>query len=300
MKRSTKRKIKRFLLQMSYIWNIRTDRENDELEALILSHALEKCMGVRNPEPGRGLEKAERLAKILRNMDQSSFAYNEGVAVLKAFADFQKQKGGDASSLQALTKDLSSGWCEGGCKEMGLDEFKKGMDFDFESFVKTRHSVRYYSSEPVSAEDIERAVNMAKYAPSACNRQPWKFYYCLDKKISRQIRELIPSQNFLEDIPYFGLVTVDRSCFNPDEIGQWDVNGGIFTSHLILALHSLGIGSCCFQIPKSGATNKKAAGLGIGQNDEIIAAIGFGKYPESATCLRAQRRESSEIAIQLR
>jgi coenzyme F420-0:L-glutamate ligase/coenzyme F420-1:gamma-L-glutamate ligase len=41
--------------------------------------------------------------------------------------------------------------------------------------IHARRSVRRYTSAPVSAEVVERLLDAARWAPSAHNRQPWRF-----------------------------------------------------------------------------------------------------------------------------
>lgn len=41
--------------------------------------------------------------------------------------------------------------------------------------IEERRSVRKYTNQKVSIEQIETIINSARLAPSAKNRQPWKF-----------------------------------------------------------------------------------------------------------------------------
>lgn len=59
-------------------------------------------------------------------------------------------------------------------------EFLTGTSIDFSSFVKSHHSMRTYLDEPITNEEIIQAIELAKAAPSACNRQPWHVYYSFD------------------------------------------------------------------------------------------------------------------------
>ncbi len=45
--------------------------------------------------------------------------------------------------------------------------------FEFERRMKTRRSVRDFTSEPVPIELIESAIRAAASAPSGANQQPW-------------------------------------------------------------------------------------------------------------------------------
>jgi coenzyme F420-0:L-glutamate ligase/coenzyme F420-1:gamma-L-glutamate ligase len=46
---------------------------------------------------------------------------------------------------------------------------------DFHSFLRTRRSIRRFSAEPIPNAVIERILTTATFAPSAHNRQPWRF-----------------------------------------------------------------------------------------------------------------------------
>ena len=163
--------------------------------------------------------------------------------------------------------------------------------------MKSRHSMRTYSSDPISNEEILKAIELAKRAPSACNRQPWHIYYSFNNEKIDVIRNAVPPQTFLHDTPYFCVIAVDKSLFGAAEINQWFINGGIFTSFFILALHHLGIGSVVLQYTMFNDTEARLRkALEIKDKDEIIAVIGYGKYPDKAKCICAQRRPNEEIA----
>lgn len=44
-----------------------------------------------------------------------------------------------------------------------------------QEFLRTRRSVRRFTSEPVEGDVLARILETATYAPSAHNRQPWRF-----------------------------------------------------------------------------------------------------------------------------
>lgn len=44
-----------------------------------------------------------------------------------------------------------------------------------QEFLRTRRSIRRFTSEPVSGDVLARILETATYAPSAHNRQPWRF-----------------------------------------------------------------------------------------------------------------------------
>lgn len=54
--------------------------------------------------------------------------------------------------------------------------------------MRTRRTVRAFSTEPVPLELIENAIATAATAPSGANQQPWTFVVVSDPKIKWQIR----------------------------------------------------------------------------------------------------------------
>ena len=60
---------------------------------------------------------------------------------------------------------------------------------EFEARLRTRRTVRQFSSEPVPLELIETAIRVAGRAPSGANQQPWRFVVVSSSDVKRQIRE---------------------------------------------------------------------------------------------------------------
>ena len=52
-----------------------------------------------------------------------------------------------------------------------------------------RFSVRKYSDKPVSEEDLQYILESVRMAPSAVNRQPWKFVIVKSEAARKQLQE---------------------------------------------------------------------------------------------------------------
>jgi len=52
--------------------------------------------------------------------------------------------------------------------------------------IKERRSVREFTNEKVSDEDIRLLIDAARYAPSNSNRQAWKFIILKNDKIKQE------------------------------------------------------------------------------------------------------------------
>lgn len=58
---------------------------------------------------------------------------------------------------------------------------------DLHAFLRSRRSVRRFSDVPVSRTVLERIIETATYAPSAHNRQPWRFAVLTDAPSKSQL-----------------------------------------------------------------------------------------------------------------
>lgn len=137
--------------------------------------------------------------------------------------------------------------------------------------MKTRRTVRDYSSKPVPFELIRNAITTAGTAPSGANQQPWTFVVVSNPKIKRQIRQAAEAEEkesyenrmseewlaalaplgtdwhkpHLEDAPY--LIVIFRQAYGYDEAGKKikhyyvDESVGIATGLLIASLHLAGL-----------------------------------------------------------
>src|ERR1041385_6062917 len=55
---------------------------------------------------------------------------------------------------------------------------------DLHNFLRTRRSIRRFKPEPIPDSVIQSILTTATYAPSAHNRQPWRF--CVVTDLSRK------------------------------------------------------------------------------------------------------------------
>ena len=63
-------------------------------------------------------------------------------------------------------------------------------NIDFLEFVSTRQSVRgYVTDRKVEREKIDRIIEVARMAPSACNAQPWHIIVVDDPEIKNKVAD---------------------------------------------------------------------------------------------------------------
>src|SRR5687767_6587919 len=65
------------------------------------------------------------------------------------------------------------------------------MDYQsLKQIIHDRRSVRNFTDQPMSAEQIRELIDCARYAPSDTNSQTWEFIAVLNKTMIRHIEEM--------------------------------------------------------------------------------------------------------------
>ena len=110
--------------------------------------------------------------------------------------------------------------------------------------IKERRSIRRYQQRPVADEILTTLMEAVRVAPSASNRQEWRFIVVKDRA---QIEKLatITGQLFLATAP----VIVAGVALNPErvmrcEVPAYAVDLSIALTHLMLAAVEHGLGTC--------------------------------------------------------
>ncbi len=107
--------------------------------------------------------------------------------------------------------------------------------------IKSRRSMRKFINKNVPEEIIIKLIEAGKCAPSADNRQPWKFYIVKDNIIKAELaalddeynKQIIPSCDFIL------IISVDLKL-SPV---CWIEDGALAAQNILLACHNLGLGA---------------------------------------------------------
>lgn len=122
---------------------------------------------------------------------------------------------------------------------------------EFLLLCRQRRSVRWFLDRPVARELIDHAVTAAAEAPSACNRQPFFFRWVGTRAEASRIAGIaLGTAGYAEQIPSLIVILADLSCF-PHERDRHVpyIDGSLAAMQLMLALETLGLGSCPINWP---------------------------------------------------
>jgi len=106
--------------------------------------------------------------------------------------------------------------------------------------ISARRSIRSYKAEPIPGESIRRIMEAARLAPSAGNRQPWRFVVTRDPEIRRALSRAANNEDFVGQAPVVITVLGD-----PDMSERWHLRDPmIATEHIALQAVEEGLGTC--------------------------------------------------------
>lgn len=160
---------------------------------------------------------------------------------------------------------------------------------DFLALARRRRSVRWFEPRPVPREVVEKAVEAASLAPSACNRQPFWFELLATPLEARRVAELaLGTQGFATNIPCLLVLVGDLQAF-PHERDRHVIyiDASLAAMSLMLAIESLGLSSCPINwpdVPSQERAMQQALGLEIHQRPIMLVALGYADPEGGVPC----------------
>lgn len=110
--------------------------------------------------------------------------------------------------------------------------------------IMTRTSIRDFQNKPVEEEKVETMLRAAMAAPTAVNKQPWRFIVIKEKKTLKAISENFNSMKMAERAPLAIVVCGDlKATLEGEGADYWVQDASAATENLLLAAHSLGLGA---------------------------------------------------------
>lgn len=164
---------------------------------------------------------------------------------------------------------------------------------NFLDTCKIRESVRGYKSTPVEDGKLNYILEAARLAPSACNRQPWKFLVLKSAGALAKAAQCY-DRDWFKTAPLAILCCIDHSqewvrLSDSKQHGIIDI--AIAAEHICLAAAELGLGSCWI----CNFDVDKASGLfNLPDSLEPAVLIPIG-YSESEGTREKSRKGIAEI-----
>jgi nitroreductase len=109
--------------------------------------------------------------------------------------------------------------------------------------IKNRRSIRVFEDRPVPEDLVKKIIEAGQWAPSACNRQDWKFIIIDSNKVKEKILKGTTAY-FVVKAPLLVLVIYSNRTDNL-EYKDHLLTAAMAIQNMQLAAYSLGLGSCC-------------------------------------------------------
>lgn len=150
---------------------------------------------------------------------------------------------------------------------------------DLRRLAEDRRSVRWFLDTVVDRAIVDRAFSLAAEAPTACNRQPYRFEV-FDEPDSIAKVGAIPmgTRGYLHQIPGLIVVVGDLSAFFDERDRHLIyVDSCLAAMSFIFGLEAQGVSSCCINWPDIPDKDEAMAQiLGLKSHERVVMLIAYG------------------------
>ncbi len=284
-------------------------RENRRAIIRILTHYIEGGMSFPDVRLGYGQEKIHSIiAKVRSYVDD--YGIDEtvvwAVSTLQDYVDFHRHRHAVPKGIEAEVSglrnrvEIDDRKQAGGAERVTAAEIRASADFDFDSFLRHRHSVRQYAPGPVDEATIRRAVANAQQSPNVCNRQTCRVYAVNRRDDVQKVLEFqAGNAGFRQEIGTVFVITSNMAHLNLiGERYQGWIDGGIFAMTLALSLHAEGLGACFLnwsvEMEQDRALRRC---LGIPDSEIVITMMSAGHLKDEFRVPVSQRKPLDDVLI---
>ena len=151
---------------------------------------------------------------------------------------------------------------------------------DFLELVKSRYSCRAYKSLGVEREKLDYILECVRFAPSAVNRQPWRFHIVSEEADKARLQQCY-NRDWFKTAPMYVIASIlhDEEWVRADGKHHGDIDIAIAVEHLCLAATEQGLATCwvcnfdaalCKQLFSLPANEEPAVVIPLGYADDEL------------------------------
>lgn len=174
--------------------------------------------------------------------------------------------------------------------------FKSKISFEELSLLyKQRRSIRWFENKEVPVELISKAIDAASLAPSACNRQPFKFNLLQGKDVNEVASFAMGTRGFSENIPSLIVITGELSSY-PFERDRHVIyiDASLAAMQLMLAFETLGLSTCSINWPDIESRERlMESKLKLSSSERPIMLLAVGYALPDGGIPYSQKKDSS-------
>lgn len=155
--------------------------------------------------------------------------------------------------------------------------------------IRMRQSDRAYLDKEVEQDKLDRILEAARLAPSACNAQPWKFIVVNEPGLRSEIAWASSAKNlgfnrFTDQVPVFIVVIRERTKVIARIGGRIKnkdyslIDIGIAAENICLQATAEGLGTCMLGWFDEKRV-KRALGIPADKRAELLITLGYPAKP---------------------
>jgi nitroreductase len=158
--------------------------------------------------------------------------------------------------------------------------------------IKLRKSVRWFIDKPIEEEKINLILESARLAPSASNRQEWRFVIVNDRDLLDRIARASCIYSFIKNFPNIIVACADTDL-HVMKCGQlsYPIDVAIALDHISLSAAALGLGTCWIGMFHE---EKIIEIIGTPKGVRIVALMVLG-YPKDPAAIEKKRHPLNYI-----
>jgi len=152
--------------------------------------------------------------------------------------------------------------------------------------IKTRKSVRAYLDRPVEEEKLNLVLEAGRLAPSASNRQEWRFVIVREVEKRVHLAQVAGNQSFIAEAPVVIVACAETDGhLMPCGLSSYPIDVAIALDHMTLAAVASGLGTCWIG---DFDESKVKEILGIPEKIRVVELMPLG-YPVDPSAITKKR-----------
>ena len=160
--------------------------------------------------------------------------------------------------------------------------------------IETHRTVRQFSEQPIEENELKKILEAGRAAPSAKNRQPWRFVVITDNDVKKRLEAAAYGQEHIGSAPVviaLGTTNVDYKM--PNGQLSYPIDLSFAASFMILQAGAEGIGSCVVTTYNEPEVREI---LTVPYSMRIVMLIAFG-YPVTTAADSVRNRKGLSSII---
>lgn len=173
------------------------------------------------------------------------------------------------------------------------------MENNFHELLLRRHSIRKYTDEELSADDIKTIVEAGLLAPTSKNARSWSFTVVDDTATLEQLSKCKPM--FATPIARCKVAVVVSG--NPEKSDVWIEDTAIAAAYMQLQVEALGLGSCWIQVRNRMCDQDETASecvkniLNMDGAQQVLCVITIGHKDEARKPVNPDKLKWEQVHV---